>query len=76
MNPQWPTAGGPDRQVIIRLASGASVTLQGTDITMNGGTAGVARVGDPVTVSGTDSAGNSFTATGTITSGSTTVFAG
>ncbi len=76
INPQWPPASGPDRQILIRLAGGASLTMIGDTIALNGGTAGVARVGDPVQVSGTDSAGNTFTATGTITSGSTTVLSG
>ena len=77
VNPHWPSASGSAVQVHLALASGgATIDIVGRQVTINGGTAGVARVGDPVSVSGTDSAGDTFTATGTITSGSQTVFAG
>lgn len=71
INPAWPSASGSAVQVHLRLAGGATIDIVGDHITLNGGTAGVARVGDPVqvTVSGT-------VYTGTITGGSDTVTAG
>lgn len=87
-NTAWdpPTMSTP-ASVTFTHASGASFTIDptgniavqaasGKTLTFNGGTEGVARLGDTVSVSGTDSAGDSFTATGTITSGSTTVLSG
>lgn len=71
INPQWPATTGSDVQVQIRLASGASVAIQGGQIILNNGTAGVARVGDSVQV---DVGGTIYT--GTITSGSTRVLSG
>ena len=77
VNTHWPASSGAPVQVHLALASGgATIDIVSRQVTINGGTHGVARVGDPVTVSGTDSAGDTFTATGTITSGSPTVFAG
>ena len=76
INPAWPSSSGSAVQVHLKLAGGATLDVVGNTITLNGGTAGIARVGDTVSVSGTDSAGDTFTATGTITSGSATVKSG
>ena len=87
-NAAWapPTTSTP-AQVTFTHASGARLTIDpsgnvavsaapGKTLTFNGGTKGVARIGDTVSVSGSDSAGDTFTATGTITSASTTVLSG
>lgn len=71
INPAWPAASGSAVALHLRLAGGATLDVVGDQITLNGGTAGVARVGDPVTVT---ISGTTFT--GTISSGSTSVFAG
>lgn len=52
----------------IKLNADGTVALGGASPSQ-----GVARAGDPVAVSGTDSHGDSFSATGTITSGSAIV---
>ena len=66
INPAWPSATGPAVQVHLKLAGGATIDIVGNAITINGGTEGVARVGDTVQVDTT-------TGLGTITSGSSTV---
>ncbi|MCL8207191.1 MAG: hypothetical protein K6V97_03835 [Actinomycetia bacterium] len=71
INPNWPPASGPPVTVVLKTSGGATLELSGPTITLNGGTAGVARVGDPVqvTVNGT-------VYTGQITGGSSTVKSG
>lgn len=71
INPQFPTAQGDPVAYRLTLAGGAELLVQGGTITLNGGTAGVARLGDSVqvNVSGT-------VYTGTITSASSTVLSG
>ena len=85
INPAFPApAQTTPVQFTFQTAAGAQITLSGatvtitgaTKIVLNDGTQGVARLGDSVTVSGTDSAGDTFTATGTITSASHTVLSG
>ncbi len=81
INPQFPAP--PETtpvQFTLQTAAGAKLTMNGTTITITGatniilneGTKGVARLGD--SVSGTTSNGDTFT--GTITSASTTVLSG
>lgn len=71
INPAFPAPTGPAVTIRIATGAGASIVVSGNTITLNGGTAGVARVGDSVqvNVSGT-------VYTGTITSGSSTVTSG
>ena len=70
INPQWPAATGPDVQVHLQLAGGATIDVVGKTITLNGGTADVARKGDPIQVTV-----GSTTYTGTITGGNPTIHA-
>jgi hypothetical protein len=71
INPAWPVATGAAQQYHLHLSGGADIRAQGNQVILNGGTHGVARVGDTITVtiSGTEY-------TGTISSGSTTVLSG
>lgn len=55
------------------VSAAESVTIDAPSINLGVGGQPVARVGDTVEISGTDSDGDSFTATGTITSGSSSV---
>ncbi|NMP20780.1 hypothetical protein [Sulfobacillus harzensis] len=71
INPAWPPANGSDVQVHLQLAGGATIDVVGNTITLNGGTAGIARVGDSVQVDV-----NGTTYTGSIISGSDTVKSG
>ena len=81
INPQFPAPPATTPvQFTWQTAAGAQITLNGTTVTitgathiiLNGGTQGVARLGD--SVSGTTSNGDTFT--GTITSASKTVLSG
>lgn len=66
-----------DGSVEVASVSGTKVTVTAAgQVLLDGGGAAVARVGDTVAISGVDSTGGPFSATGTITSGSTTVQAG
>ncbi len=60
----------------IEIEGSGSVSVSGTTVELNGPGAGVARIGDTVTVTGVDSMGGAITATGVISGGSATVQAG
>lgn len=66
-----------DGSVVVEAASGAKVELTAAGmVVLAGGAAGVARIGDAVTITGTDSNGGPIVATGIISAGSATVLAG
>lgn len=66
-----------DGSVEVKTAAGTSVKVTAAgQVQLAGGGAGVARIGDTVTITGTDSASGPITAVGTISSGSALVTAG
>lgn len=77
---KWGAKTTGNMNLKIHLTQGVDITISNNtvkvnaqNIIFNNGTNGVARVGDAVSVSGTTSDGATFSATGTITGGSTTV---
>lgn len=75
-NHDSPPEGMKPGEIFASSKGGASIKLDKSgQIIFNGGTKGVARVGDEVQISGTTSDGASFNATGKITTGSLNVLA-